>query len=425
MIASRSALLSLLAIAITALGSHVEGWAGEPNSVNGSGPEESLVAGGPKDFLEVRHLVLHGSNEAIGRQLAQIAKDRFKVELMPSSDPLRTKVQRHYIEKNYPILAERMRGVAAAYGKRFDDNSVNFSGLWYLQLRASCSVMHLPAGMTASGESIVSRDYDFSTGTLFGTQPPKGELGVTARPFVVEMYPERGYSSIAICAYDMLSGVLDGMNSQGLTVAVLADDELTSKYRMEPVGESAVGLGVMQMLRFLLDTCRDVEEAKEALLMTKQYYEMIPVHFLVADRQGKAFVWEYSQSHNKEFIIENPGKPLVTTNFSLHTRLNGEAPPAADKVKNVCPRYCALCERLSEQKEKMSVSFIKECHKCADAVHPSKKQPPTRTLWHALYFPEQRKMQVSFYLHDETDASDSKKCRIVRSDYIEFTLKNP
>ncbi len=398
--------------------------AAEPNAQKGPLEENRVVAGGPKDFLEVRHLVLRGSNEAIGRELASIAKSEFKVEPAPSKDPLRTRVQRRYIEKNYPILAERMRGAAAAYGKRFDDDSLNFSSLWYLAFQAGCSVMHFPASLTATGESIISRDYDFTTGTLYGTKPPAGALAATARPFVVEMYPDRGYASIALYSYDLLSGALDGMNSEGLTVAILADDELHMKYKMEPTGESEVGLGVLQIARFLLDTCSNVDEAKEALLSTKQYYELISVHYLIADRHGKSFVWEYSQAHNSEFIIENPGSPLVTTNFCLHTRLNGTTPPSAAKVKNVCPRYCALCDRLSNHKDKMSIEFIKDCHKLADAVQPaSSSYPPTRTLWHALYFPEKRKMQISFYLHDEPDSADPKKSRIVRSDYLEFALK--
>src|SRR5262245_15898464 len=64
---------------------------------------DAVVAGGPKDFMEVRHLVLKGSNEAIGKALATIAIDRYGVKPAPSTDRFRTGVQRRYIEKNYPI----------------------------------------------------------------------------------------------------------------------------------------------------------------------------------------------------------------------------------------------------------------------------------------------------------------------------------
>jgi hypothetical protein len=388
---------------------------------------DRVVAGGPKDFLEVRHVVLKGSNEDIGRALATLARERHQVKPLPSSDRFRTRVQRRYIQKHYPILFERMRGVASAFGRRLDEDTQNFTVLGYLaSFRPGCSVVYYPPGTTAAKTGIVSRNYDFSTGTVFGDRPRPGELPATARPYLMEMHPARGYASLALYSYDLLSGVLDGINSEGLTVTLLADDELMAKFPMEPAGQDAVGLGVLQTLRLLLDTCADVEEAKQALLMTKQYYEAIPVHYLIADRHGKAFVWEYSHTRNREHIIEDPGKPLITTNFSLHRHLEGKRPPSARAAKGVCARYCALAERLAGQPGKLTVEFIKESQKAVDAVRPAPKagpRAPVRTLWHALYFPEQRKVQVSFYLRDEADAGQPGKVRVVRSEYLEFRLR--
>jgi hypothetical protein len=390
--------------------------------------EDRVVAGGPKDFLEVRRVVLKGSNEAIGHALAVLAKERFRVRPLPNPEPFRGRAQRRYIEKNYPILFERMRGVASAFGGKLDNDALNFSALYYptTPFAPGCSVVHLPPTVTASGTSIVSRNYDFTTGSFRGTRPKAGELPCTGRPYILELHPEGCYSSIALVSYDLLSGVVDGMNSEGLTVALLADDELNSKFKMEPAGLDTVGLGVLQMQRLLLDTCATVEEAKEALLLTKQYYEVIPVHYLIADRHGKSFIWEYSQAHNREYIIENPGKPLVSTNFSLHRHLEGKSPPSAATAKKVCPRYSKLCEKLAGGSDKLTPELIKETHRLVDAtLTPPRASPRAagRTLWHALYVPEEGKVQVSFYLRDERDDHDSGKPRIVRSDYLEYTLK--
>src|SRR5262245_11146774 len=65
----------------------------------GAAIRDQVVAGGPKDFMEVRHLVLRGSNEEIGRALATIARQQFEVKPQPSMERLRTRVQRKYIEK--------------------------------------------------------------------------------------------------------------------------------------------------------------------------------------------------------------------------------------------------------------------------------------------------------------------------------------
>jgi hypothetical protein len=414
---------------VTILGALTAGGpAGAQARSGGAIKEDTLVAGGEQDFMEVRHVVLKGSNEAIGKALAEIARERHHVNPIASSDPLRTRVQRRYIEKNDPILFERMRGVATAFGKRLEDDAWNVSGLDYAHFGGGCSVVYFPPAVTADGASLVSRDYDFTTGTIRGTRPRPGEEACTARPYVVEMYPERGYPSLAVYSYDLLSGVLDGINSEGLTVALLADDELAEKFGVEPAGPDAVGLGAVQVLRLLLDTCATTDEAKEALLLTKQCYEFAPVHYLVADRHGKSFIWEYSQAHNREYIVENPGQPLVTTNFSLHRHLDGGKPPSVKLAEKVCPRYCILTEKLNSHEGKLTVDFIKETHKLVDAVQPAAKtsaRAPGRTLWHALYFPEQRRMQVSFYLKDEPDSNNPGKIRIVRSNYLDFKLEGP
>ena len=53
--------------------------------------EDRIVAGGPKDLMEVRHLVLNGSNEEIGYALAKIAAERFQVKPLPAPDRFRSR----------------------------------------------------------------------------------------------------------------------------------------------------------------------------------------------------------------------------------------------------------------------------------------------------------------------------------------------
>ena len=49
--------------------------------------QERVIAGGPADSMEVRHLYLKGSNAEIGRALAEIARDRYQAKVVRSSDP--------------------------------------------------------------------------------------------------------------------------------------------------------------------------------------------------------------------------------------------------------------------------------------------------------------------------------------------------
>jgi hypothetical protein len=375
--------------------------------------------------MEVRHLVLKGSNREIGRALAAVARKRHRLKPAASSDPLRCRARRLYLRRHYPILFERMRGVAAFYGERLDNDSLNLSALWYVKLQPGCSVVYYPPGMTAENVGVVSRNNDFSTGTAWGARPARGELPAAARPYVIEMHPDRGYSSLALCGADLLSGVLDGMNSAGLTVALLADSSERGDPPPEPAGDAGVGLGFLQIQRFLLDTCATTAEAKVALLTTKQYYEAIRCKYVVADRHGKAFIWELSPAGNREHILEAPGKPLITTNFSLHRHLDCKSLPSARQARKICPGYTALAEGIAKHSGKFTRDDIKTVHRVADQTEPGSPEdarPPGRTIWHALYFPELRKLQVSFYLGEKRGEGRRSKDRILRSDYLEFRL---
>ena len=50
--------------------------------------------------------------------LATLARERYQLKPAASSDRLRTRVQRRYLKEHYPILFDRVRGLAAAFGRR-------------------------------------------------------------------------------------------------------------------------------------------------------------------------------------------------------------------------------------------------------------------------------------------------------------------
>ncbi|HET6373470.1 MAG TPA: carcinine hydrolase/isopenicillin-N N-acyltransferase family protein, partial [Candidatus Polarisedimenticolia bacterium] len=227
----------------------------------------------------------------------------------------------------------------------------------------------------------------------------------------------------AMVAYDLLSDVLDGMNSEGLTVTLAMDGQLFDA-GMEPTRAAAIGLGELQTSRLLLDTCATVEEAKRTLMATKQYYQYVPVHYLIADRDGKAFVWEYSESHNKEYVVENPGQPLVMTNFTLHTQLTDGKPPSAEKARGVCKRYAYLSEKLASGN--LDDKVIRGFHQSVDAQMSQAadaSKPPERTFWHAFYYPEERRVRLSYYLGEEPYPGNARLVRPIRTDYLEFRLE--
>lgn len=386
--------------------------------------EETLVAGGPGDFLEARHLKLRGTNFQIGRKLAELARDRYGFRPRPDSPTPHRTAQRKYMERNFPIYAERMRGAASLFGLALNEDRADFDGISYLlEESPGCSVVYYPPSATRDRVGYLSRNFDFSTGTIRGQRPAPGQLPCTARPYIVELHPDRGHSSLYLCSYDLLGGTLDGINSEGLCVALLADDELNQKFPMEPTASPSVGLGVLHVGRLLLDTCASVAEAKEALLLNKQFYRSIPCHYIIADRYGDSFVWEYSHAHNKEYIVEGAGKHQITTNFSLHRYPVLDQLPKESHPMGSFNRYRTLQREIARMEETTpeSVKQVNRCVSPAGGQPSNTGRPLGRTLWHSLYCPEKRSLEVDFYLGDEVDR-ETGQSRIRRSGSLSFSL---
>ena len=95
--------------------------------------------------------------------------------------------------------------------------------------RFGCSVVFYPGASSASGHATLSRNYDFSTAPwteLAGPAAYEPDRRNAEDPYVIEVYPDTGYASLFLTAYELLGSSLDGINSEGLTVALLANETL-------------------------------------------------------------------------------------------------------------------------------------------------------------------------------------------------------
>jgi predicted choloylglycine hydrolase len=320
--------------------------------------KESVIAGGPDKFVEVRHVILNGSNLDIGKKIGELAK-RGGALMTPSEETIMNKAKREYMAKNYPILYERMKGVADAFGLNIADDSYDFTGLFQPQMAApGCSVTFYPGENTENGHSILSRNYDFTTGNVMGRRPSEGQLAMMARPILFEIHPEQGYSSLSLCAFDYLGGVLDGINAEGLVVSILAEEESLQKFGRETGNE--VGLHELMSMRYLLDNCKNVAEAKEALLSLKHYYSFIPCHYIVGDRSGKSFIFEFSPNRNRSYIIDGDGPQCITNHLVFHHQKIDEL-PKTDPGSSL-KRYKMLDESTKEKKGVFPGG--NRCHQC-------------------------------------------------------------
>lgn len=385
------------------------------------------VAGSENDFMEVTHLILKGSNKDIGLKMGEIARTFHETtELLPL-DPKIKEAHINYIRANYPILYNRMLGIAEAYGENIDESNKCLSMLQYNISTPFCSTIYYPPEKTASGHATVSRNYDFTTGTIFGTSPEEGQMPATSRPYIISMYPDIGYPSLYLCAYDLLNGVIDGINSEGLVIVIHGADELLRDNPIKPTFLPSVGLNELQLPRLILDTCATIEEAKECFIKYQKYFLYSPFQYLVADRTGHSMVFEPSLNKKIANIIPNNGKCQILTNFMLSNYNTIDDIPTVDDSKyfKMYSRYLKIHERLNAVKTSYTDDFIRETNKCVffekgfreeiDRALFGKGDKSSsisdRTLWHSIYDCHERNVQISFYLSEEQ-----------RTDYLKFVL---
>lgn len=401
-------------------------------------------------FMTVRHLTLLGTNFEIGQKLGELAIERYgRVASDFLADPLYVRARRQYFKQNYPIHWERVRGVAAAFSVEPEDDQYDLTTLTYnLELpsqRPGCSVAYYPPSITATGRGYLSRNYDFSTGTtadLFRipvSAEVKARLSpIMQEPYIMEWYPEDGgYSSLAIQSFELMSGTLDGLNSAGLAVSIMADEEAIAELgphleNLKP--HQIVGLHELQVMRFLLDTCATVEEAKEALLKVKQYYFFAPCHYIIADKTGHSFIYENSTGRNSQYVIDGGGKPQVVTNFQVHKHIDPESMPSGPltPATNAFWRYRTLMDRIAGNRRPFTPEDLKANNACVNIrrlldivggdqdVESVAAGIQSRTLWHSLYDLDGLSVEISFYLGESKQADSTYIER--RSEYLTFRL---
>ncbi len=412
--------------------------------------KEAIIIPAGKGFMTIRHLTIHGTNHEIGKKLAEISIDHhsFSKEVASANNQLILQALKSYIAQNYPILLNRSKGVADALDIDFNDNNYDTTSIPLgINIPSTpnigCSTVYYPASITDTKHAYLSRNYDFLKGTVadisdipFSPEIRQILTPIMAEPYLIEMHPEDGgYASVCMTCFDLLSGVLDGINSQGLTVAVNGyEGDLAQMQQIYEPNLSGVGLNEIQVMRLLLDTCSNCEDAKQALLVNKQYYTMAPCHYLIADADGNSFIYEHSPGGNKEFIIDSKAKPQILTNHNVHMYPNvTDIPNLPDAIKNgytSYERYQILEKAIEQNKGSCSVDLIKQINHdvsvsqiiklIPDEIREQFKTGYSRTLWHAIYDIDNRSLDIKFYLNEE---SKSKGNFIEHySDYFHFTL---
>jgi len=369
---------------------------------------EVVMPKGPGEYMEVRHIIVKGTNAEIGKALGDIGQNNFGAVLSRYNSSLTGAARNEYIRTHYPILWERMQGVAVSYGIQPGDETVDTSGLGYGFGPAGCSIIFFPGNTTTSGHAIYTRNMDYFTATaseIFGTGPTSTGDKMCSKNYVLELYPDHGHPSIVIGSFDLLNGPMDGMNENGLTVSMLVDNDAAPITVMDISQVS--GLSSMQLMRAVLDDAADVDEAKGIILNNNVSMLAVPLHVLVADRSGRSFVAELSASDLKWHFTDNAGKPQILTNHALYKYPDTSAfpsVPATDEYDSF-NRYRRLDNYVTSHVGKFSPddthsSMALVYANTALAMEGGSPPLPMRTVWTSLFDLEDRSVTVQFYEKD-------------------------
>ncbi|MEV7005783.1 C45 family autoproteolytic acyltransferase/hydolase [Streptosporangium sp. NPDC051022] len=367
-----------------------------------------VVAGGPEDFMIVRHLTVEGGQREIGRALAEEAGAVSGWRPPAAPDAGVNAARMAWFARNWPQHHARLGGIAEAFGA--DPVKTRLDGLPGLPGGSGCSVVWCPAPSGTDGHARVGRNYDFfilSADQLFrvmaGQDPvASDEPPMASRPYVITTVPDDGPASTVITMNEF-DGCMEGVNEAGLSVALLIADAEAAQ--APSAAGPRVGLNEVQLPRFLLDTCENAGQAERALREAEQYTLGVDCHYLVADPSGRAFVWERGPD-GAQYVVDAGQGPMCVTNHLLHRHPDVFALPEDNKHSfKTYGRARALAERTHAGA--VSGRGLRDALDAVafDTANGVEGDEPWRTLWRSVFDLDGRTMATRFYLGDGRDGA--------------------
>ncbi len=372
------------------------------------------------DYSRPHHIIVEGTYQEIGFDLATLAKKDYGARLSVYDHPIYAEARREYLAQNWPQMLERSRGVQRAYGLPENDVVYDATCLpfdWYDEARGrdlganTCSAAVLPIEKSNVGATYVSRNFDLSAmplwSGLLGKEPPEGAHNGWSRGIVLETRPKGGFRSIHVGGQELLAPWLDALNEKGLYVTAFHDpwgvgDEIGSAG-----GQNVSGVSLTQLFALILDSCSTVEEAKKTILKNRIMQTIMRGHMLIADAGGNATVFEIDQ-HSQAYVFADreANEPLYATNHPNTKFPDPSTYPDFDMTHehNTFTRQCILRDTY----DSLSPPFKKEdATALTDAIHCAfiddelaEAGPNERTLVNTTSDLSKPEISVRWYLGD-------------------------
>jgi len=393
------------------------------------------------DFSKPYHIVVTGSEEEIGYDLACLAKERYDCKLDKYDDPIYGEARREFFQRNWPAMNERSKGVRRAYGLPEDDNIHDASNLPYDYFDTvrgkslsfgACSAVVLPGEKSNNGKGVfVARNEDMPPlvlwSDIFGKPRPEGAHMCLQRTMVLEFRPDKGYRTIMVGGHDVLTPPIDGINEKGLYFAILADPNGIGEGGSPTAGGRVNGITDLQLGAYILNNCATVDEAKKAILASRIIQVGLCVHVLFVDGQGNATVFEIDKlSQAYVFTDRKPGEPIYCTNHPLSAYPDPSTYPAypEDAEHNTFFRMNLLKDTYAKQKppfQKTDAEDLVNVVHCAFVDWKKAQAADTeRTLINTNCDLSKPEITVRFYLGDDGPVSGTNHVKSRMSEPFTF-----
>ncbi|MBN2548537.1 MAG: linear amide C-N hydrolase [Anaerolineales bacterium] len=249
------------------------------------------------------------------------------------------------------------------------------------QLPAPVWACSLFAALADPNSLIYGRNFDwqFSPALLLFTDPPDGYASVSMVDIDYLGYPGDLSQQLSGLSLAERTGLLDapalpfdGMNEHGLAIGMAAvpGENINHYPQKETIG--SIGL-----IRQVLDRARTVDEALEILESYNIDMSGGPaIHYLVADRLGKAALAEFYQG---ELVITHNAQPWqMATNF-LRASISGDP-------QGKCWRYDRIAEEITANQGRLIP---------AQAMQLLQNVSQENTQWSVVYDMSSGQVQVA------------------------------
>jgi predicted choloylglycine hydrolase len=313
----------------------------------------------------MKKVTLKGSYYDIGFQLGSFARaSGAKAIEMTDADREQFLEFKNLLEEVHPPIVEELRGIWAAFGLDYDDaefviDQIPIQGQtfvvgWYIDshmLPFACSAISLSKNATQDREVLFARNFDWQRMDCS----------------IVFMHPEDAYPSVGCTPYDVLSMLLDGMNSEGLKVSVNA--------AYPGLVSSPPPPNILQIVaaRVMIDKCASVDEAIDFLERTPITFPVVTVHYLIADRTGQSAIVEFLGNDVKVVRPENDYQVMTNSYHCLGNHL-------------FCWRYQTAARMIKDGYGEIDDDYVKR-------ILQSVRQ--ANTQWSVIYRSESGKVLIS------------------------------